>query len=254
MKPLISFIFLWVAVANPTYCQDLIIFTNGDVLEVKIVEQTESIVRFKRSNNLEGKTYIVKSSVIKEIIFEKDRKEVAPSKTLDKVQYFEGEESAVLAEETTIQIKRSLQSNEEQSNEQKLTLGNHTLGGKRIGKEQFRSLLKQNPYAYDKYKEGNTMIKAGTGVTILGVLWLVYEITDFKVEQRNINRADLVARDFLSESGKLVLSGLVITSGITLVIMGKSEKSAALKRYNDGLGTTFQVEWGGDGLGIVMHF
>ncbi|WP_310993742.1 hypothetical protein [Aequorivita marina] len=59
--------------------QDLMVKSDGEEIEVKVLEITPDNIKFKKQSNIDGPLYIVNKSEVKEIIFENGDKEVFPT-------------------------------------------------------------------------------------------------------------------------------------------------------------------------------
>ena len=96
MKPL--FYLLFIIVSNLAFSQDIITLVSGEKLEVKIIENEKSKVKYKKTNNLEGPVYVI------------DKVDIA------KITYANGDEEIISkssASETKDQNKKDFKDKEE---------------------------------------------------------------------------------------------------------------------------------------------
>lgn len=56
--------------------QDLLVISNGEEIEVKVLEITPDNVKYKKHNNSDGPLYTIDKNEVKEIIFENGEREV----------------------------------------------------------------------------------------------------------------------------------------------------------------------------------
>lgn len=69
MKKVLCFIVVSFFVIKSASSQDLIIKNNGDTILVKILEITDEAVRYKKTNNLEGPTFVSNKAELNKIIY-----------------------------------------------------------------------------------------------------------------------------------------------------------------------------------------
>lgn len=79
MKLLLTFFILMIS--GFIYSQDIITLKSGEKLEVKVVEQTNETVKYKKFNNLEGPVYVIEKSEINLITYENGSTENFNSKS-----------------------------------------------------------------------------------------------------------------------------------------------------------------------------
>lgn len=83
MKKLTILISLLIACTN-LFSQDIIELKSGNKIEAKLIEITESTIKYKKYNNLEGPTYTISLSEISSITYENGTKDIFDNTTLKK--------------------------------------------------------------------------------------------------------------------------------------------------------------------------
>ncbi|WP_271423592.1 hypothetical protein [Aequorivita sinensis] len=67
---------VWFVGAN---AQDMMVTTEGETLEVKVLEITPDVIKYKKYSNIDGPLYSTSKNEVKEILFENGDKEVFDS-------------------------------------------------------------------------------------------------------------------------------------------------------------------------------
>lgn len=225
MKQILTAFFLLASVIASA--SDLIIKHNEEKLEVKIIEVSETDVRYKMLDNLEGPTFLLKSDKIAAIIFENGF-----IKTFSKEQ----------------EVSNTLPSEKPKLNSLVIRNGNtYTYEGQVMNKIEYRDFLKENcPIAYDKMNRGYT--SAYTGWCLLGA-GLGIDLGTIIVGAATGN---------LHYNALNVMSAVFEIVSIPMLITGYVQMHKSVNIFNEQCTNanmvSLELQASANGVGLALHF
>ncbi len=174
-------IFLWImlsACISNVYCQDTIVLRNGDLVKSKVMEITQSEIKYKKFENLNGPLFNILKSEVLQIKYENGTKD-----------YFDAAKQDV-------------------STQNQLEISNgYYQGTKKLTLNEFKNILKSNPKAYQEFNSGKTLQILGTVVALPGAGLVGWSIGSGEYD------ASMLIAGGLSVAGGL----LIVLSGDNLV-------------------------------------
>lgn len=143
MKHFITLAFI-IFFFGKNYSQDIIIKRNGDEIKAKVIEITNTLVKYKKHSNLSGPIYNIEKKNILMIRYQNGEKDI-----------FETTKTKQIA------------------NTMKLDMdGGYFKGNTPISKKEFKKILFTNPKAKKMFKSANLVIATGALSEFAGLLMI----------------------------------------------------------------------------------
>ncbi len=237
MKKILSMLLLAVAFV-PMFAQDIIVTHESERIDVNVIEVSETEVKYKKSDNPNGPTFVLSTAKIASIIYKNG--DVQTFK--QQVQQKSGSVTSVreAADITFVpgqKIERSDQRNK------------YYYGNIELDETLYEDFLKLTcPDAYKQYSSGEGMIWAGSicGGLLIGMgLGLALPA---------------------NKTGLIIAGGVVeavgIISGITLICVGVNKEKKSLDTFNNHCSSalhsnvpmTLKVGLSSNGFGLALNF
>ena len=216
------------------FAQDVIIKRDASKIQAKIIEVSDSEVRYKNFNNQSGPTFVVKTDDIATIMYENGE-----------VQLFEKKA------EPAVQSGRSSYDSP-YGGELSYMGGNYFLNDKIMSKDEYRYFLQKNcKPAYEYYRKCTNMGNWGIGLTSAGAALLIVGGVLFAEEE--------------DVAGPIMLGvGFACTvTGVPLLSVGYTFRKKSTLIYNERCSNSacnnvekirFELQTSRDGLGIALRF
>lgn len=266
-----SFLFmLFVALCNMLQAKDLIVTTDKESIDAKIIEVSDEEVKYKKLNNLNGPTFVLKTSKIYTVVYENGDVQVfTPSaSTQEQVKVPETQNTNNIGN-----VENSITPNY-------LSLSpvtsDRVLAGKHLSDKEWGNYLKDNcTIAYDQWnrgckgvKKGWTFFIVGSALRLTGIVsliaanncyggdyyWDSYDNCYYYDDYDYGLRCGLFIYGFAATT---VGSSLRIAS-IPLLATGYSRKRRSINTYNENCANRSAAQLGlnvnSNGLGLSLSF
>ncbi|MEE3483757.1 MAG: hypothetical protein VZQ98_05475 [Bacteroidales bacterium] len=265
-----SFLFmLFVALCNMLQAKDLIVTTDKESIDAKIIEVSDEEVKYKKLNNLNGPTFVLKTSKIYTVVYENGDVQVfTPSASTQeqvKVPEAQNAENIGNAEDLATPNYLSLSP----------VTRDRGLNGKHLSDKEWGNYLKDNcTIAYDQWnrgckgvKKGWTFFIVGSALRLTGIASLIaasnyYGGYYYWDSYDNCYYHDY---DYGLQCGLFIYGFAATTVGsslriasIPLLATGYSRKRKSINTYNENCANRSAAQLGlnvnSNGLGLSLNF
>lgn len=235
----VLFILLCAVVFVPVFAQDIIVTLESERIDAKVIEVSDSEVKYKKSDNLNGPTFVLSTAKIASIIYKNGD-----------VQTFKQQVQQKSGTVTSVREAKDITFVPGQKLERSNVRNKYYYGNYELDETLYRDFLKLNcPEAYKQYSSGNNMVWAGSicGGLLVGVgLGLIMP--------KNSDDKMMIAGGVLASAG--------MVSGVTLICVGAKKEKNALNTFNNQCGSslhsnvpmTLKVGVTSNGLGLALNF
>ncbi len=233
MKKLFSLL-LAVIVSATMMADDIIVTKDSQRINVKIEEVTLDVIKYRRSDNLNGPLYTLPKSDISSILYENGLVEAFQTKLSRNSKSKNGNYDPMATLETYH--------------------GMIYQNGKALTYKEYATLLnKLCPTAYEQYTIGKNLSTTGwaflgTGVTMmLGIGVSTYCYGALWSHKRSAVNAGI---------SMLVIGGSFIATSVPLLCIGYKSQKASIATFNRNCATaiTYNITAGQNGLGLAINF
>lgn len=226
----ISFLFTLCFATICMFAQDVIITTDEQKIEAKILEVSTKEVRYKKASNPDGPIFILESTKIATIIYENGDVQVFKHRTPEKRQQM-------------VQLDRNL----------------YQYGNLLMNETDYLEFLKKNcPIAYNQHREGIRKVHSGVGCFVGGLVASLAGTTMWCLGSQRVSAG----------SRALTISGIVLVSvGTPFIITcipiwaeGNSERRNSVNTFNKRcapsgfFSMSLNVQLSNGGLGLALNF
>jgi hypothetical protein len=213
--------------------QDLLILKSGKELKVSIIEENESIVKYREYENPAGPLY-----------------QVAKDKVAS-IKYKNGQPQKEVKQETVASAAAvpALQGTEYQQ----LTAKRRYVmqNGKALSNKAVKTIMENNPEALRYYVSGKNLLRASNGCLYATIL------SSF-IASSAINNTDNDEDRKKAATTGLVISGSLFLAAIITVSAGKSKVKKSVQIYNSSLNkpVSYKLDFGlqENGIGLALRF
>ena len=240
-------VFLVSGVSFTAFSQDVITTKSGESIKTKIIEVTEETVSYKKYNDQQGATFVLKKDKIKTIEWEngdvdeyKDvalQQEIPPVKENDSLPYIDKKMGSFYLE-----------------------------NGQVYDEEKLKNFLieKNLTHIWTKYSSGKNLLIAGWGMIAGSV---VFESIGMALLFGNLGNYGIIDALFIRLPigfSFTIIGSALMYAGIPMAIVGTVRKCNAINDYNSiyagrprmqySQNITLKVGCVGNGLGFSLHF
>ncbi len=250
--------------ANGLFAADLIVTKESKKIDAKVVEVSPTEVRYKKTSNLDGPTFVLPTSDIHTIVY--DNGEVEIFKTDNENAAAQPQAASVEAEET-VQPAEPVYSLYDNGD----VLGFLSLNGEKISSREYAEYLRTHCQpAYAKFARGQRLWKAGWVLTLSGIAAQIVGMVCV-----GLSSSDAYVRDtykngryyhyddnsdalFALGITTTVLGTMAATTGVPFVVCGGVKRGRSIAIYEEECGGRTAFEWGISvkkaGLGLALSF
>jgi hypothetical protein len=226
-------VILFCGFCESAFAQDLLILKSGKELKVNIIEENETIVKYREFENPTGPLYQVAKDKVASIKYKKGQPQqsvrqeaAAPAATVPALQETEYQQ---------LTVKRRYV----------------MLDGKALPNKAVKTLMEDNPEALQNYVSGKKLCTASNAFAY-GVM-----VTSF-VFARIANSKETDEERIKAGTTGLVIDGVFIVSAIVMASVGKSRIRHSVELYNSSLNkpVTYKLDFGlqENGIGLALRF
>jgi len=214
------------------FAQDILLMKSGKELKVNIIEENETIVKYREFENPTGPLYQVAKDKVASIKYKKGQPQAGKQEAV-----------AVVAASPALQDGTSGQ----------LTMKKRyiMLDGKAQSNKAVKSIMENNPEALHYYVSGKKLLKASNGCLYATILSSF--ISSFAINNTE-NDED---RKKAATTG-LAISGTLFLAAIVTVSAGKSKVKKSVQIYNSALDkpVSYRLDFGlqENGIGLALRF
>lgn len=207
------------ALSNQMFSQDLIIKTSGEEIESKVIEITDSNIKYRKYANSDGPIYNISKSEVFMIKYENGGKDV-----------FNKKESEVAESDGELRIDiTSFGSKYWQSD-------------KKISRTEFKSIIREDVEAENAYMLGSSLRTTGLVIGIPAGLALGWQL------------GTLAGGGDINTTA-LALGGAGFVGSIVLEFIGRGKMRESINIYNKGRGgVSFKPGFSANGVGLFVNF
>ena len=265
------FTLLCIAAFIPLWAQDIIVTTFNERIDAKITEVSETEVKYKQMDNLDGPTFVISTNKIASVIYKNgsvqtfkqanqtlvSQNNTQPQNT---VTLLEGD--AAPAFQPGIEIKKD--------NDDFYWLGNYRMEEK----VYFDYIQKNCQDAWESYKKGRTLFRAGWGLfgagsglflCGIGLLsagnWGVYTVKYNKNTGQIIDTSLTETELACFQAGAVLFSfgSASLSASVPLLVIGAIKKNNSHEVYNESCAAkqtplTLNLQAGTNGIGLALNF
>lgn len=234
---------LWVAVVLPIMAQDIIVTTSSERIDAQVTEVSDTEVKYKRTDNLDGPVFVIATSKISSIIYQNGD-----------VQTFAQATQGVHPQSTTNGTVVGVRKAEDimfvpgQKIEVSAERGKYYYGNIELDEPLFRDFIKLScDDAYKTYMNGVGMMNGGG--------WTSYFITC-------VGLGVMFAKSSEALIAGSIISVVGLAAGTTFVVVGSKKKEQALDIFNNQCSSslharqavTLNIGTTSTGLGLTLNF
>ena len=233
--------------ASYVSASDVIVTKDSKKIESKVLKVSADEIEYKKASNLEGPTFVVKTSEILTVIYDNGEVEIFQGK--------EEKQPVAVEAESKQELADSSSDAEKLQNSSKDVLGFKSLNGVRIASYDYKQYLKEHCLpAYSAFDKGNRLFGAGWACFTIGKVFQVVGIV-------------LCVQGAQDEDGRTAApGGVFITLGsianivsIPLIISGGVKRGRSIAIYNDQCAEQspkayLNVNVNNNGLGLALNF
>ena len=245
MKKSILLCFAFMAYIKSGTAQDLLIKNNGDTVRAKILEVSDEVIRYKRTNNLEGPTFVTNKWELNKVVYANGTEEKITAKPPAQIQ---AEEKPAKAVEPNIDVRidRSAAEKNSQSDPAdeyepiQIERNTYYYKGRRLNDVRLKYLYKNfnDPSILKEYNgaKGTNLASKITGVAsipfgVSGILMVIIsQLPDLADEQTSGKPNENLLGPGLALVGGFI--GLQVTS-IVLKSAYKAKIRKTITHYNN---------------------
>lgn len=236
----------------PMWAQDIIVTTTSERIDAKVIEVSETEVKYKRKDNPNGPTFVLSTSKIASIAYKNGKVQTFKQTTKPTNTTSTGNENVIVTVKDVNNITFVPGQKLVPAKDGGLYYGNILLG---IENGQYEQFLKLHcPAAYKQFKTGFNMEMSGwiIGGTLTGV--------GFGLMLGSIRTNRPIDNSLLISGGVLVGAGVI--SGVTLYFVGHKKWAYAHGVFNqqcvqkNSYSQNLSLKMGltQNGLGLSLNF
>jgi hypothetical protein len=236
MKKITVLVFMSL-MAMVSLAQDIIITTNKEKIEAKVLEVSTSTIKYKKHSHLDGPTYILETDKIVCIAYEDDNVDLLTPIKNDKSIY-------------SMPILNT--SNDENLGYITKVDGLYTLYTKDsktpMDKKAYVNFIKNNsPEAWSEWKKGTTLMNTGWGLFAGGLASTFCIGLPLMIIDDNW-------RMFEAGLSFVIIGPCVTVASIPLLAVGASKRNNSYKAYNQQSVPQLMIGGTSNGLGVRIAF
>ena len=263
MKRILLSLLLAVVFLPMMWAGDIIVTTSSERIDAKIVEVSETEIKYKRQDNLNGPTFVLSTSKIATIIYANGS-----------VQAFEQKK-----QQPTTTTYGSGAINTSHSSDYRPGMiekkgDYYWLGDTRMDEEQYFAYIQKNcEAAWDSYRLGNRLWRAGFGLLGAGGgIWLTglivtcttmgtYTYT-YNVNTGQIYNSSLKVNwdQYYAGVSLLAIGSAALTASVPLIVVGAIKRNNSHNVYNEECAPkntaalSLDLQASQNGLGLALKF
>ncbi len=220
IKNILATIFLFF-LSTVLYAQDVIFLNNGQRIKVKVIEKTDTEIKYRNYSHQDGPVYSLKIEKINRIVYEEGGIEQMVEKPKSGIE--------IELEAGKLSTKKGLFGWRYYNNSE------------RISKNGFLLKLRENELAHQKFEEGKNL------KTIGGIMGFPSGLV-FGYNLGTMLRGGKTSREVN------IISGTVWVASLILEITGSAQMRKGLNEFNASQNLGYQLKLDNNSIGISFSF
>lgn len=230
------FLSLFALLFTSLRAQDIIIKSNGDEIQSKVIEIGNDEIRYKNFSNPNGPTYVIRKSEVFMIRYQNGGKDVFANTQQEQNNY-------------------NNQRNYNASNDSPLTYTSYnevTMDGRKLTWAELDALLsKSSPQAYELFRTGRAKVSSGTADLVCGLAFIVSSVPFYLF---NFYGSSYLAVGFDVVGTALFVSAFgIMEAGKARIRHAYDEYNNNITRNRNNVSLNFGITSTG-GIGVALKF
>ena len=262
---------LCMAVFVSMFAQDIIVTNASERIDAKVTEVSETEVKYKKADNLDGPTFVLPTAKIASIIYKNGSVQTFKQEQ-DTPSFLKNTQPQKIVTLLKGDVAPTFQPGIEIKKDED---DFYWLGNYRMEEDVYYDYIQKNcQEAWDSYKKGRTLFRAGwglfgagSGLFLAGIGlaaagdWGIYKITYNKRTGEVISSSLTEEQLACFYSGAVLLSfgSAALSASVPLLVIGAIKKNNSHEVYNESCAAqqapmTLNLQTGVNGIGLALNF